>query len=512
MSDTPRGQVFDAATLALPATLTTDLVVIGSGAGGLTAAMAAAEKGVQTLLLEGGEFLTPKDMSQREEEMFPRLFQESGSRTTRDRAVKIHQGRGVGGSTLHNLNLCKRIPAGIRERWTKEHGLTHLPAEKWDALYTEVEQLLAVSAVPREGWNRHNRLLEEACAALGWKGGGLSHNRTGCLGSGFCELGCTYNAKNNALKVMLPRALAAGAEVLTNCVAVRLQHENGAVRGVDCVVLDPRTRAPLGRLHVRAKRVCVSASATGTAALLLRSRVPDPSELTGRTLRVHPALVAAGDFDDEVRAWEGIPQTYECTEYLDLDQEGGHRAWVLPAFAHPVGTATLVPGHGATHRALMERYAHLAVFTAMIHDLTAGTVRPDGDTGLSIDYWPDEKDRAELTLGLWACAKLLFAAGARRVLVPTRRPIVLERGDDLDFLKAMPLEKGELDVVAVHPMSAVPMDDDPKRGPVGSDGKHHHLQNLWVADGSLFPTSIGIPPQLSIYAMGLHVGRALTGG
>ncbi len=65
------------------------------------------------------------------------------------------------------------------------------------------------------------------------------------------------------------------------------------------------------------------------------------------------------------------------------------------------------------------------------------------------------------------------------------------------------LSKGELDVVAVHPMSSVPMGDDPVRAAVGSDGKHHHLENLWVADGSLFPTSIGVPPQLSIYAMGL---------
>ncbi len=134
-------------------------------------------------------------------------------------------------------------------------------------------------------------------------------------------------------------------------------------------MIDPVTREAKGRLTVKAKRVCLAASATGTAALLLRSGVPDPGGETGRTLRIHPAVVAAGDFDEEVRAWEGIPQTYECTEWLNLDDEGGHRAWLLPAFAHPIGTATMVPGHGAAHRALMERYAHLAVFTAMIHDL-----------------------------------------------------------------------------------------------------------------------------------------------
>ncbi|MCC7112500.1 MAG: GMC family oxidoreductase [Deltaproteobacteria bacterium] len=505
--------IFDAASLGRDLSLETDLVVVGSGAGGMTAAMAAAEKGVQTLVLEGGEYLLPADMSQREEQMFARLFQESGARTTTDRAVKIFQGRGVGGSTLHNINLCKRIPAGIRAHWQKVHGLAKLPAATWDALYDEVEKLIAVAPIAPEARSAHNRMLERGVAALGWQGGALSHNRTGCMSSGFCEVGCRYNAKNNAMKVMLPRAIAAGAQLLSNCVAVRVLHEGGAARGVEAVALDPTTRQPLHRVTVRAKRVCLAASATGTAALLLRSGVPDPSGVTGTTLRVHPALIAAGDFDEELRAWEGIPQSYECTEHLQLDDpedKDAHRAWVLTAFAHPVATATMVPGHGAAHRRLMERYAHLGVLTAMIHDRTSGRVRPDGDFGVKLDYWPDEGDRRELSLGLWSCVKLLFAAGARSVVVPTREPRALTAADDLEPLKTLPIEKGEIDVTAVHPMSTVPMGDDPKRAPVGSDGKHHHLQNLWVADASLFPGSIGVPPQVSVYAMGLHVGRALA--
>ncbi len=158
----------------------------------------------------------------------------------------------------------------------------------------------------------------------------------------------------------------------------------------------------------------------------------------------------------------------------------------------------------------MLRYAHLAAFTGMIHDETKGRVRPDGDLGLSIDYWPNEADRRELTLGLWGCAKLLFAAGARRVLVPSFPAIVFERGDSVDSLQEMPVEKGRIDVVAVHPMSTVPMGDDPRVAAVDSEGRHHHLGGLFVADGSLFPTSIGGPPQMSIYAMGLHVGRAIA--
>jgi len=487
-----------------------DLCVVGSGAGGATAAMVAAEAGLRVVIIEAGEFLTPADMVQREEVMLPRLFWENGGRTTVGCEVKIHQGRGVGGSTLHNLNLCKRIPDSIRAAWSAERRLDKLPSDTWNALYSEIESLLSVSQVPRERWNRHNLILEEGCKALGWAGGGLSHNRTGCIGSGYCEIGCAYDAKNNAAKIMIPRAVRAGAEVLTLCQAVRVRHEDRRVVGIDAVALDPTTYRPIGEVSIDAPRVCLSASATATAAILLRSNVPDPGGETGNGLRLHPALVVAADFEQPVHAWRGIPQTYECTEFLDFD--GGHdkRVWIVPAFAHPVGTATFIPGQGASHLELMRRYSHLAVLTAMVHDETAGRVRPRGDLGLTIQYWPDEADRRQLVRGAWACARILLAAGARRVVIPSRPPREFNRESRIDDILNMELSPGDMDVTAVHPMASVPMGDDPRKAAVDSEGKHHHLQGLFVSDGSLFPSSIGVPPQLSIYALGLHVGRAIV--
>jgi choline dehydrogenase-like flavoprotein len=502
--------IFDTPSLHLPLEIDTDLCVIGSGPGGAMVAMLAAEAGMHVVILEAGEFMPPNRMTQREEQMFPRLFWDGGARTTADRAVKIHQGKGVGGSALHNLNLCKRIPRPILERWQRDRGLSTLSPAVWDALYTEVEHLLSVTPIPETTWNAHNRLLEKGCRELGWAGGGLSHNRTGCRGSGFCELGCAYDAKNNAAKVLIPRAVQAGAQVLASCEALRIRHERGQVQGVDAIAVEPITRRPLGEVHIRAPQVCVSASATATPVLLQRSQVPDPGGETGRGLRIHPAVAVAGEFDDPVLGWVGTPQSYECTQWMQPEREDGHRNWIFPAFAHPMGAAMMMPGHGQDHQALMDRYAHLAVFSAMLHDQTAGTVTPEGDRGLRIDYWPNPADRSELMLGLWACVSLMMAAGARRVIVPTNVPRIIERGQSFDDLKALPLTPGLIDVTAVHPMASVPMGDDPAVAPVSSEGRHHHLAGLWVADGSLFPTSIGGPPQLSVYALGLHVGRALV--
>ncbi|MSP91241.1 MAG: GMC family oxidoreductase [Myxococcales bacterium] len=512
--------IHDALHLPDETLLRADVCVIGAGPGGMMVAMVAAEAGLSVVVVEAGSFVTPEDMTQREATMLPLLYWEGAARANVDRSLRVHQGRGVGGSSLHNLNLCKRIPDAMLARWQRDRHLEHLPVAAWHRLYAEVEALLAVSDVPPERWNRHNRLLEAGCRALGWKSAGLRHNRSGCIGSGFCALGCAYDAKNNAAKVLLPRAVRAGADVITHLQAVRIEHDGRRAGAVLARAVSPENGTPLHRIRIDARRVVLAASATATAALLLRSRVPDLSSSVGTQLFMHPAVIAAAEFDEPVEAWSGIPQTVECTEFLALDGEErapepeagakDRRTWIVPAFGHPAGAAVMLPGHGAPHRAVMKRYNHLAVLTAMLHERTPGRVQPDGDMGLQIDAWPGPADRAELLRGLASCAQLLLAAGARRAWLPFRTPI--EVRTHADIVAAMPADFAphELGLSAVHPMAGVPMSDDPRLGAVDSRGRHHHLSGLWVADGSLLPTSTGVPPQLSIYALGLHVGRAVA--
>ncbi len=512
--------IYDASTFPGETTLHADLCVVGSGAGGSMAAMVAAEAGLKVVLLEAGELVLPETMNQREEQMLPRLLWESGGLTTDDRAVRIHQGRAVGGSTVHNLNLCKRAPEPVLAEWARTRGLAELGTERWRDLYGRVEALLEVSDLSPEDWNRHNQLLATGCDALGWRWGSGRHNRTGCNASGFCEVGCAFDAKNNSPKMLLPRFLAAGGEIVTRCQASRIEAARGRVTGVEAVALGGSDGRPGQRVSVSTDRVCVAASATGTAALLLRSRLGLPDDSVGATLRIHPALLVAGDFEDPVNAWRGIPQAVECTEFLDFeaahrpDSPGtaplGTRNWILNAFAHPMGTATFLTGYGQDHQALMSRYAHMVVLTNVVHDFTSGRVRPRGDLGLSITYRPDAADRTELVFGLARSAELLFAAGATRVTVPTDPMTVLDSAAEAAALADWDLRPGKMEVTAVHPMGTVPMGDDPRTAAVDGWGRCHHVDGLWVADGSLFPTSIGGPPQLSIYALGLHVGEGLT--
>ncbi len=507
--------IFDATTFSTPLKFKTELCVVGSGAGGSMVAMQAAGAGMKVLVLEAGSFITPDKMNQREEKMFPQLFWDSGGRTSVDRKVKIYQGKGIGGSTLHNINLCKRIPESILKNWIRTNQLEHLSLDRWNELYQKVEQMLSVSVIENNLLNKHNQLLKNGCEKLGWKGGMLKHNRTGCLQSGFCELGCSFDAKNNACKIIVPQAVQSGAEFITHCQVSKIIHENGRVIGLEGFVIDPITSKPINKIEVEAKQICLSASATATAAIILRSDIPFPDNSVGKTLHLHPGIALAGDFEENISAWKGIPQSYECTEFLDFDNslpnsDKASRIWIITAFAHPMGAATTLPGHGNKHYELMKRYPNLAVFSAMLHDESKGEINPTGDLNFSIDYNLNKKDKTELRNGLITCANLMFAAGAKKIIVPSNPIVEIENENDILKYLQIDFDNLNIDITAVHPMGSIPMGDDTKKFAVASNGKYLHLDGLWIADGSLFPTSIGVPPQLSIYSMGLHVGEHIV--
>jgi choline dehydrogenase-like flavoprotein len=369
--------------------------------------------------------------------------------------------------------------------------------------FEAVEKDLSVSTIPEADVNANNDALRRGIAALGWRGGALAHNRVGCRKSGFCELGCSYNAKENALKIVLPQAFAAGAKVYADADVRRVVHDGKTVAGVEAVAHDGKGK-PTARIKARARVVVLAGSAIGSAALARQSGLPDPHAQLGRGLRMHPGAVCAGLFGDRIEGWRGIPQSWECTEMLSFEEGSDKRTWIVPAFAHPIGTAATIAGFGAAHMSQMRRYPNLAVLTAMLHDETAGEV--DVEDGLpKIRYRMTEPDRAALARGLVACARILFAAGAYAVTFPAVPPVRLTRVGELDALDTGFVRPHSVPLSAVHPMGTLRMGKDPRVSVVASTGEHHQVRGLFVADGSLFPTSLGGPPQISIYAFALHV-------
>jgi len=486
--------------LSFPVELAADVVVVGTGAGGGMLLHDAAAAGLRVLAFEEGEHRDSSSFRGQERAQLAALYQDGGGRTTDDGAVTVLQGRGVGGSTVHNTNLCRRVPDPILRDWSERLGLDGWRPDRVAADFAAVEALLHVSAIEPERVNRNNGALLRGMAALGWRGGLLSHNRRGCAGSGLCELGCPFDAKENVLKALLPAALAHGATVWSGVRVERVLVEGGRAVGVVGRASGPQGR-PGPTVTARARAVVLAGSAVGSAVLALSSGLPDPHHLVGGNLHLHPGAAVAGYFDEPIEGWSGIPQSVECTEHIDWWPGSPRRIWIVPAFAHPIGIAAATPGFGAAHMQALRRYPFMAVLVAMLHDESAGRVTATRGRP-SIAYQLNEADRRALSQGMAACARLLLAAGAREVMAPTRPPLRITADSQLGALADHAVRAFDPPLTAVHPMGTLPMAADPARGVCDGRGRYHGVPGLYVADGSLLPTSIGVPPQIAIYTAG----------
>jgi choline dehydrogenase-like flavoprotein len=477
-----------------------DVCVIGSGAGGAVAAAELAAAGRDVVVLEQGAHWTSRDFTQREDEMLPRLFEEAGMRQTADGGVTILQGRCVGGSTVHNLCYAFRTPPAILRMWREEHALPELTDEALAESFARVEAGLRVKPIREDEVNSLNRLLRSGAEKLGYSGFVTRHNRENCVRAGYCLLGCSYDAKQSMLVTYVPRASEAGARVYANARAEKIEAPAGGPRRVLGHAVDEAGRSR-GRIEVEAPVVVLCAGAVASPDLLLRSGLGGPE--VGRHLHLHPSVMVAGYWPEPIHAYRGIPQSYYIDEFIDLEHEP-HTGYVLmPISGFPVLVAVNTPGFGREHFARMRDFSKLGGLLVLLHDRSEGSVRSGKSLGKpEIRYALDAEDRRLLAEGMRHCAEVLFAAGAERVVAPYLvDPLVLERGADLGPLTRREVREGSLPIASTHPQSTCRMGGDPARSVVNAFGELHGVRGVFVADMSVFPTSLGAPPQITTAAL-----------
>jgi choline dehydrogenase-like flavoprotein len=486
--------------------LRAEICVIGSGAGGAVVATELAEAGRDVVMLEQGHHWTARDFSQREDEMLPRLFEEAGMRVTSDGAINVLQGRGIGGSTVHNLCYCFRPPDPILGVWREEHGLADLTPEALAPSVARVERGLGVVPIREDEVNAVNRVVRAGAEQLGYSGFVTRHNRRDCVKSGYCILGCSYDAKQSMLVTYVPRAERAGARIYADARVERIEVDTGRARRVLGRTTDAFGRAR-GTLEVEAPVVVLCAGAVASPDLLLRSGLGGPS--VGRGLHLHPSVVAMGLFDEELDAYRGIPQSYYIDEFIDLERDP-HAGYVLmPISGFPVLTAAQLPGFGRRHYELMRHFSRMAGLLVLLHDRSEGRVRSgEALARPRLDYALTPRDRQQLAEGLVHCAEVLFAGGARRVAIPyLPEALVLERGDDLSQIARRGVREGAIPIASTHPQSTCRMGADPRRSVVDAWGECHDAPGLFMADMSVFPTSLGAPPQITTAALADRTAR-----
>ncbi len=509
-------RVVDGSAAASDLELGADVCVIGTGAGGAVTAAVLAEAGLDVLLLEEGGYATSDDFTMRERDVVPKLYQEAEARATADAGIAILQGRAVGGTTVVNWTTCFRTPEDVVDHWAKRHEVGGFAYGDLVPHYEAIERRLAIAKVEVESLNANNRALYDGCKALGWEADTLRRNVYACMQTGMCHLGCPVNAKRSMLVTIIPDAIDRGARLVFRARADRLEVERGAVQRLRGTLLDAGGRAPTGRtLSVRARRFVVSGGALNSPALLLRSGL-DSGGVVGTRTFVHPALGSLALYDRPILPFEGAPQSAASHHFAHRGDDVGFFMEAVPWY--PGLGATAVPGYGAPHLALMREAPRSALHVALLidgfHDDVPGgrvTLRPSGAPLL--DYPIVPRLWSAFRFAQKRMAEMQLASGARRALSLHDRPAEVAGREDIDAaVDALRWEIGAVPVFTAHLMGGCRMGDDPASSVVRSaDLRHHTVENLHVIDGSVFPTSLGVNPQESIYGLARLAATRIAG-
>jgi len=486
-----------------------DVAIVGSGAGGAAAASLLAESGLDVLVLESGPYVDRTGYPSDPLEGLPLFYRDGGMTiATGKPAIPVPVGRTVGGTTVINSGTCFRAPREVLEEWRDREGVGW--ATELDPVYEAAEEVLAVTPLDLETLGRNGQLCAEGAMALGASGGPISRNAGRCVQCSSCPLGCRLDAKRAAHVSYLPRAVSAGARVRAGVQVQRVLREDGRAAGLACRAGLPTTaaqemrrngRPPPGRdWQVRARAVISAGGAFGTPELLLRSGVRHPA--LGRHLHIHPAAWIGARYEEEVRGWEGVMQSY----YVDQWQPEGI---LLEATFTPLSFgAQWLPGAGPAFSDRVAHFDHIASIGVHLHDRSEGRVGLTSNGSLRLSYHLLEEEARRLQFGIARAAEIHFAAGATEVY-PNVGPLSVIKRGELHAFESLRLRPADLRLEAFHPMSTARMGSDAGTSVCEPSGAVRGLDSLYVADASLLPTSVGVNPMMTIIACATHVARGV---
>ncbi len=479
--------------------LEADVCVIGSGAGGSATAAALAERGLRVIVLEEGRSWAPHQFQASAPWAFKNLYAGLGSRATRGNCViPLPGGRGVGGSTLINSAICFRTPAPVLADWRTRHGCHRLTDTWMDACFTRIWRTIGVTVNPPEVQRNNNHIFRQGAEALGLPGAWMARSAPGCVGCGTCQQGCSTGGKLSVDRSFLAEAVATGrVGVYADCRVVAAETTAGRVTAVTGRTVQPDSYTDAGTFRVRAAAFVVSAGPVGSPRFLLANGLADgpANGHAGQHLHIHPTAGVLAKFNQQIVAWEGVTQGY----YVDCWERG----FLLQTFSMPPDQYFLAaPLLGDELLSLMGNLRHYASAGVVVHDEdSVGSV-----TEGALLYRLGDRDRARILAGLRMTARVFFAAGATEVVPGVNGVGVIRSPDAIDAMLPDTLPAHDIGLYASHPMGTCRMGADPAASVVDPDGRVWGWDNLYVADSSVFPSSLGVNPQVTVMALGLTVG------
>ena len=471
---------------------TFDYVIVGSGAAGASAARVLADTGRTVAIVEEGP---PVDgFVDQALPTFAGLYRDRGAQVTTGLVpTLVIQGRCLGGSTVVNSGIMRRLPEEVWSEWATNHGLdSRLTMAEIDDQSSRIESDLSVETTSDAIAGGNNQLLARAATQSGLAGSPTRRNVPGCRGSARCNLGCPHGAKQSMQLSYLPYAIKRGATAFVNDRVERITWKGRRATGVQTA-----------RQAIGAERaVIVAASAIQTPSLLARSGIR--SRHLGRHFQGHPGMAIVGLFDHSIRMSEGATQGYEIDGL-----RSGARVKIETLAVLPETFFAGMPGIGRDWVGLLAEYENAAVWVMPLRAEAEGTVTPTS-RGQKISYQVSASDVAYLRNGLTAGAELMFSVGAREVVTGIHGVPDRLRPDQLDLVSHAPSDAAAYPLAMSHLFGTARMSAGIDGGVVDLDFRVRHSENVYVVDSSVFPTNLGVNPQLTIMALAQIAAQRLA--
>ena len=488
--------VTDGSALEGRHTFDADVVVVGTGAGGATAAARLRAAGRDVLMLEEGGLHRVDSYTTDPTTMIRRLYRDAGTAMILGHPPIIFaEGRCVGGSTVINGGMSWRAPARVLEHWQRDLGLDATGPREMARHFDEAERILHVEPNHEDTFGKNTHLFLKGAAALGWPVARAPRNMNRCVGLNNCALGCPTGAKQGMHVTQVPAALHGGAALLTHARVSKVVWRGSRAVGVSGRLIDDRGRSR-GRFTVRAKLVVLAAGARHTPGILRRSRVR--ARPIGQGLHTHPNAKCVGVFDERFDPWIGTHQAFHIHHFLEEGILIGYAA--IP----PGLLAAAMPGLGPENAEKMALYNHMLTAATLVEDDTEGRIVMGPDREPYMVQTLGDADLERLHRGVALTAELLFAAGARKVFTPFADLPTLDGPGDVARIATRPRVRDTIELMTVHIMGTARMARDAAAGATDASGAVFGVEGLVVADASVLPSSIGVNPQETIIAMTLR--------
>jgi choline dehydrogenase-like flavoprotein len=480
--------------------ITGDVVIVGSGAGAAILARGLVAHGRDVLMIERGDHWDPSTFTEDEVQMLARLYDQGALQLTRDFRFQVLQGSCVGGTTVVNNAVCFDLPKHVLSRWND-------PAECDAAIdeprlrtsFETVRAALAIQPQNHSNLNPGAKYFLAGVHALGLDTppndcGVVDANIRDCLGCGYCNIGCAYGRKLSMLDTILPwiqKGYNVGGRkalrIIAGCEGEKFHARGGEITRLTCRFRDGR------RLDVRGNTFVVAAGAISSSLLLKDSGIA--SDRAGRRLAFNMGSPITAVFRDVVNSYDGL----QISHYLRLAPNSGFvvETWFNP----PVAQALTMPGWFEDHDRNMRRYNRMTCAGVLVGTEGNAEARRGGLTGREVAYEPTASDLGKLIDGLMLVGDAFLAAGAECVIPNTFDYYEFRTTEELHRLPELVGDASDLTLGTGHPQGGNPMSADPKRGVVDPEFRVHGYRNLYVVDASVFPTSIGVNPQLTVMAL-----------